>query len=359
MAIIDLVSNLPGAGKTCLAGALAAKSCQTGKRVAYYKPFSVTPEADAGTSFLAPLLAEMGSPQEGVPSPLALPISPEELPTNLSEAHSAQVESSLVKLETTFDLTIVDWDAPAPPAGSKVVMVFACPAGDPPAAVSDAIKERASRYGDSLAGVVVNNVPRHRERELMVEMAAELREQGLPILGAIPEDRQMLALTLQQVAEFLEGQWVEAPSDPDRWVDRFLIGGNILDSGPNYLGRFPHQAVITRAAQAGHPDGQPYVQYQAPGIDRGRRTNRVHSSGGAQARRRLTGGTRKYPGDGRIAGRPGGYGPPVQPPQAGPLYRTGREIPGWGAGRNPVVIVPGPGLHPGKQGQRARVVEGR
>ena len=59
----------------------------------------------------------------------------------------------------------------------------------------------------------------------------------------------MLALTLQQVAEFLEGQWVEAPSDPDRWVDRFLIGGNILDSGPNYLGRFPHQAVITRAAR--------------------------------------------------------------------------------------------------------------
>lgn len=249
MVIINLVSNQPGAGKTCLAGALAAKACQMGKRAAYYKPLSVTPEADADVGFLESLLEDSGSPQEGVPPPLSLPSSVDDLPMNLSDVHAGQVETNLARLESTFDLTIVDWVAPASPAGSKVLLVFGCPAGAPPATVSNAIKERALLYGDNLAGVVINNVPRHRERELMGGMVTELREQGLPILGAIPEDRQLLALTLQQVAEFLEGQWVEAPSDPDRWVDRFLIGGNILDSGPNYLGRFPHQAVITRAAR--------------------------------------------------------------------------------------------------------------
>ena len=249
MAIINLVSNQPGAGKTCLAGALAVKSSQMGRRVAYYKPLSVTPEADGDVGFLAPLLVESGSPQEGVPPPLSQPVSFDDLPTSLSDAHADQVEANLSSLESTFDLTIVDWEAQATSAKSQVVLVFGCPAGAPPATVSSAVKERAVHLGDSLAGVVINNVPRHRERELMVDMVADLREQGLPVLGAIPEDRQMLALTLRQVAEFLGGEWIEDPSDPDRWVDRFLIGGNILDSGPNYLGRFPYQAVITRAAR--------------------------------------------------------------------------------------------------------------
>lgn len=249
MATINLVSNQPGAGKTCLAGALAAKYCRMGKRLAYYKPLSVTPETDADVGFMAPLLEESGSPQEGVPAPLSLNLSSDEMPANLSDVPAAQVEANLAKLESMFDLTIVEWESPVSPAGSKVLLVFGCPAGALPAAVSNAIKEHASAYGESLVGVVINNVPRHRERELMVAMSAELKEEGLPILGAIPEDRQMLALSLGQVAEFLEGKWVEAPSDPDRWVDRFLIGGNILDSGPNYLGRFPHQAVITRAAR--------------------------------------------------------------------------------------------------------------
>ena len=59
----------------------------------------------------------------------------------------------------------------------------------------------------------------------------------------------MLALTLGQVADFLGGNWVEEPSDAELWIDRFLIGGNIMDSGPNYFGRYPNQAVITRTAR--------------------------------------------------------------------------------------------------------------
>lgn len=249
MATINLVSNQPGAGKTCLAGALAAKSCGNGRKVAYYKPLSVTPEADADVGFMARLLEDSGSPQQGVPAPLSQPVSFDDLPTSLSDAHADQVEANLARLESTFDLTIVDWEAPAPLSGNEALLVFGCPAGAPPDSVSSAIKERAVHLGDSLAGMVINNVPRHREKELMVDMVEGLREEGLPVMGAIPEDRQMMAMTLRQVAEFLDGIWVEDPSDPDRWVDRFLIGGNILDSGPNYLGRFPYQAVITRAAR--------------------------------------------------------------------------------------------------------------
>ena len=57
----------------------------------------------------------------------------------------------------------------------------------------------------------------------------------------------MLGLTMTQLAQGLGGRWELEPQDGDAWVDRFLIGGNIMDSGAGYFGRHSRQAVIARA----------------------------------------------------------------------------------------------------------------
>ena len=57
----------------------------------------------------------------------------------------------------------------------------------------------------------------------------------------------MLSVTVRQIAGHLQGRWVQEPENVDAPVDHFLIGGNIMDSGPNYFGRYSAQAVITRA----------------------------------------------------------------------------------------------------------------
>ena len=61
----------------------------------------------------------------------------------------------------------------------------------------------------------------------------------------------MLAVTVNQIADHLAGRFVEEPdnADEDAWVERLLLGGNIMDSGAIYFGRLPNQAVITRAAR--------------------------------------------------------------------------------------------------------------
>jgi BioD-like phosphotransacetylase family protein len=59
----------------------------------------------------------------------------------------------------------------------------------------------------------------------------------------------MLAVTVQEIADHLGGQWVQEPVNTDALVERFLIGGNIMDAGSTYFGRFPSQAVVTRAAR--------------------------------------------------------------------------------------------------------------
>ena len=114
------------------------------------------------------------------------------------------------------------------------------------------IAAAAKSLGGDLTGVIINGVTLHR-RMAVEQVVSVLRSAGTPVLGAIPEDREMLALTVRQVAEYLGGRWIQEPEDAAAWVDRFLIGGNIMDSGPNYFGRYPNQAVITRS---GRPDIQ-------------------------------------------------------------------------------------------------------
>ena len=49
-----------------------------------------------------------------------------------------------------------------------------------------------------------------------------------------------------QIAEHLAGIGPD-PEDTSVLIERFLIGGNIMDSGATYFGRYANQAVITRA----------------------------------------------------------------------------------------------------------------
>ena len=247
MATLNIVSTEPGAGKTCLAGALARRLAKEGKRVAYYKPLSTNPEDDPDLGFVGGMLDSLGTSQEGVPSPFPQPVDASQLPTRLSEARTREVADAVAGLDSAFDAVLIEWQAPALPPDQPTLLVHSHSGGRDLAAALELVTAECGRYGNGVSGIVINNVGRHRRRDVEDRLVNPLRSKGLPVLGAIPEDREMLSLTLEQVADFLEGEWVREPENPHMWVDRFLIGGNIMDSGPNYFGRYANQAVITRA----------------------------------------------------------------------------------------------------------------
>ena len=249
MATLNIVSTRPGAGKTSLAGALARREAARGRKVAYYKPLSADPESDTDIAFMAAMLEGLGSPQDGVPPPFTQPIELHQLPTRISQARAGQVAEAVSVMEANFDTVLVEWAAPAVPEGYPTALIHPQMAGQDMQSAIDLVAGEWDRLGGQAGGVIINNVLRHRGRDVADELVAPLKRRGIPTLGALPEDREMLAFTLGQVAEFLEGEWVREPEDPELWVDRFLIGGNIMDSGPNYFGRYPNQAVITRAAR--------------------------------------------------------------------------------------------------------------
>ena len=105
----------------------------------------------------------------------------------------------------------------------------------------EAVAESVSSAGSDLAAVVVNAVPIHRRDEV----ARGLAGQSVPV-AVIPESRGMLTVTVGQLAEHLGGEWVLDPVNADAPIERFMIGGNIMDEGPTYFGRYANQAVITR-----------------------------------------------------------------------------------------------------------------
>ena len=262
LGVLQIVSDGPRAGKTCLAGGLLALLAETGQQASYYKPFSQTPENDPDLSFVSRHF--LGAPDAtgapgtpGAPAPLPLPLVAafgpplgERLGSHIrKEVGGIQEKASLVVMESP-DLTAF----PGAPAflselsaslDSVVVLLFRYAKGLTAAKVIAA----ATPFGHRLAGVIINSVTAYRVREVKEGLAAELRGAGVPVLGALPEDRGMLAVTVLQIADHLGGRWVQEPVNTGALIERFLIGGNIMDSGPTYFGRYANQAVITRSAR--------------------------------------------------------------------------------------------------------------
>lgn len=239
MAILLVASHQPGAGKTSVAAGLATLIARSGSAVSACKPLSPAGRTDPDAVYFASRF------RAGVP-----------VSASDDDAALDLAASAVRSLSGISDHIVVEVANPVSGSGvaspltaglmerlsARVVAVFGYDAELSAVSISSSV----ATLGERLAGVIINQVPRYRVKQTDA-MATELAGAGIPVLAALPEDRPLLSLTVEQLAQELGGRWELPPSDADVWVDRFLIGGNIMDSGAGYFGRYRHQAVITRA----------------------------------------------------------------------------------------------------------------
>ena len=239
MAILLVASHRPAAGKTSVAAGLAALIARSGARVSVCKPVSPAGRTDPDARYFA----------QNFRGGIAVASS-------LDDAGLDAAASAVRSLTGISEHVIVEVANPASGSGAaspivfglaerlsaRVVAVFGYEPEISSVSVSGAVATLGARPG----GVIVNQTPRYRARRAQ-SLLSELSTAGVPVIGALPEDRPMLSLNLDQLEASLGGRWELEPEDGDVWVDRFLIGGNIMDSGAGYFGRYDHQAVITRA----------------------------------------------------------------------------------------------------------------
>ncbi|PKB68010.1 MAG: hypothetical protein BZY81_03155 [SAR202 cluster bacterium Io17-Chloro-G4] len=254
MAILQIAADRPGSGKSSLAGALLLHLTSAGKRTAYYKPLSPLGGDDPDVSFFSQsLLADSSLPP--APPSNTLPREGD----SLEGALSSQIETQASQLKSQSDAVLLEGPDLANADGSvsslaldlanatdsKVLAVIWYSKG----LAAEFVARACQPLGERLAGVLINGVTPYRSQQAKAVLGAELAAKGIPLLGVVPEDRTMLGVSVQQIADYLNGRWVQEPENVDARVERFLIGGNIMDSGPSYFGRYSNQAVITRGAR--------------------------------------------------------------------------------------------------------------
>ncbi len=258
MGVLQILSQEPGSGKTTLATALLVRLAQRQITGAYYKLFSKPDHSggeDPNPEFIhQSLLAPSGGP--GIPSAQPLPTDAA-TSSSLLDAVGRQIQSGVVSLRGPATGIILD--GPDLAAGTGLTSTAAAQTTDlagakalvlfrhSPSLTVTGIMQTVEPFGSNLAGIAMTRVTKHRLEETKAGILAELRSLGMPVVGLIPESRVLQGPTVRQISETLGARWVQEPVNLDAPVQQFLIGGNIMDSGPEYYGRYDNQAVIVRS----------------------------------------------------------------------------------------------------------------
>ncbi|MGB3129688.1 MAG: phosphotransacetylase family protein [Dehalococcoidia bacterium] len=248
------------AGKSAFCAGLGRMLQAEGKKVGFLKPVSSSTEgSDRDAEFMKQLLA-LDEPVESLcpvslsASDLAATADDQELPwlKKVEEAYAwVSPGKDVVLLEGLGDLKA--GSAPARIAGrvvetlkAKAILLVPYEAD----LEGDEIAAAAKTLGGNLLGVVINAVPERRMDSVKAGIVPALEQDGIKVLGVLPETRSLFAITIGELAEHIGGNILNSQDRSDELVESLMVGALSFDSAPSYLTTRDNKAVITRGDHA-------------------------------------------------------------------------------------------------------------
>jgi BioD-like phosphotransacetylase family protein len=249
-------------GKTAICLALGKRLKADGFSVGYLKPLSLQPWmvagkiADEDASFVKEILELDVDPWELSP----VVITPEFLFQHLGDGDETQL---MDRVKNAVQLTGQDKDVLLLEGGASLREGYAVNLPTPEVArelsshVLVAVKYRSdirvlddtlsakTRLGDLLSGVVINRVPREAADYLKNLAIPYLEKQGIPIFGALPEERSLAALTVTELIEVLDAEVLTRDCDLESMVETLTIGAMTADVALRRFREYTNKAVIT------------------------------------------------------------------------------------------------------------------
>jgi BioD-like phosphotransacetylase family protein len=207
-----IVAVEKGAGKTAVCAGLTINLLNSGKKVAYEKL-----QNDGDTGFMKKITG---------------------LAEKADNADIALVEA-VVGSKTNDTLSKSVYKA-AKDAKAKVVALEV---------YSDKAPDYTGVYkgfGESLLGVIVNKVPQSQVKRVKEESGQRFGAAGIKVLGVIPENRTLLAITVGELAGAIEGTIIRDSEKSGELIENYMLGAMVVDSGLNYFGRKNQKAAIIR-----------------------------------------------------------------------------------------------------------------
>ena len=102
---------------------------------------------------------------------------------------------------------------------------------------------------ERLVGVILNQVPPGQVEFVRETFAPFLEQSGVPVLGVLPAEPQLGAITVAELSEELNATIV-GQGDTNRLVEHLMVGAMGVDTALQFFRRKPNKAVITGGDRA-------------------------------------------------------------------------------------------------------------
>lgn len=224
MGVLYIVSAEEAAGKTAICAGIAINLINAGKKVGYLKPQAAEQgAADGDITFMRKALGL----------------------TDVVNAPDIIEGRDIVLVETRLgaraeDPASKDAYGAAKEMKAKVIAVETY-TGQPPKYTA-----LYRSFGDSFLGVIINKVPQSRLKKAREEAG----EGGVKVLGVIPENRILLAITVAELAESIRGKIISGGEKAGELVENYMLGAMTPDSGTDYFNRKSNKAAVVRQNRA-------------------------------------------------------------------------------------------------------------
>lgn len=249
-------------GKTALCLALGKIYQKEGLQVGYLKPFSLQPWriedkiADEDASFVIDILGLNRKPWELAP----VVVTPERLRAHLTgesgkdrmevvkqAAEQASQGKDILLLEGGGSLRegyVMDLSTPevAEELGSYTVTIVRY---DEDISLLDDVLTAQFRLGESLCGVLINRVPEKSMGFVNNLVVPYLEKEGVPVLGVLPEERKIAALTVGEIINILDAEILTEEADGSTLVEALMVGAMTEDAALRRFRKQHNKAVIT------------------------------------------------------------------------------------------------------------------
>ncbi len=216
-----LITGEETAGKTAICAGLAINLLNAGKKVGYYKLQAAPNDSDTSLMNKIPgieIITDKPNPVKGVDIVLA------EARLGKKASDAISEEAYAAAKETKAKVIFIDIYTGQPAKSATLYKGF----------------------GDSLVGVIINKVPQSVLKRFKEEAKAQYGVEGIKILGVIPENRVLLAITVGELAECIGGKILNHKEKSGELVENYMLGAMVVGSGLDYFGRKKNKAAILR-----------------------------------------------------------------------------------------------------------------
>lgn len=102
-------------------------------------------------------------------------------------------------------------------------------------------------FGENRLGFILNKVPKRELKRTGEKLTSRIKKSEMRLLGVVPEDRALLAFTVGELAELIEGKLLNNGEKTAELVENLMAGAMCVDSGLDYFGRKANKAAVVRS----------------------------------------------------------------------------------------------------------------